>query len=120
MRTGISGGFFAGWERGAQTGGRDGGIGAGIRAGGVQRIGGDEMIGDDGLQELEPEKRELRQHSSLLRYAGCKHVVEGREAIGRYKEQMFAANLVKVANFSTGVEIEPGKVGPQQNVGSLS
>src|ERR1019366_4150197 len=65
---------------------------------------GDEVVGDDALEELEPEKRELGQHSSLLWYAGGQNVIECRDAIGRHEEQMFVTNLVKVANFSAGVE----------------
>src|ERR1019366_1401067 len=83
-------------------------------------VGGDEVVGDDALEELEPEKRELRQHSSLLRYAGRQHIVECRDAIGRHEEQMFVTNLVKVANFSAGVEFQTGKVGVQEDFGILS
>jgi hypothetical protein len=33
---------------------------------------------------------------------------------------MFVTNLVKVANFSTGVEFQTGKVGVQEDFGILS
>lgn len=83
-------------------------------------VGGDKVVGNDGLQELEPEKRELGQHSPLLRYASRQNVIECRDSIRRDEEQMIVTNLVKVANFSAGKEFQTRKVSAQENFGILS
>ena len=81
-------------------------------------IGGDQMVGNDVFQEIEPEQRELGQHPALLRDAGGQHVVERRDAIGGHEQQVIVVDLVKVANLAAGVQLEVGKVGLQKNVGS--
>ncbi len=68
------------------------------------------MIGNDVLQEVEPEQRELRQHASLLRDAGGQHVIERRDPIGRDEQQVIVIDLVNVANFPAGVQLQVGKI----------
>ena len=40
-------------------------------------VGSDEMVRDNILEEVEPEQRDLRQNSPLVRNAGREDVVEG-------------------------------------------
>ena len=79
-----------------------------------------QMVGDDVLQEVEPEQRKLRQHSSLLRDAGGEHVIERRDPVSCDEEQVIVVDAVNVANFPAGVKLQVGKVGIQENVVTCS
>ncbi len=46
-----------------------------------------------------------------MRNAGGKHVIKGRNAIGRNKKQMIAAEKVHIADLATGKQFKIGEVG---------
>src|SRR5208282_4411739 len=73
-------------------------------------IRGDQMVGDDVRQEVEPEQRYLAQHTSLMRDAGGEHVIEGGNAVRGDEEQPVSVELVNVAYLTAGVKLEVGKV----------
>ncbi len=78
-------------------------------------VGRDQMIGNDILQEVEPEQRHLREHSALVRNAGGQHIVERGDAVGRHEQQVLAVQIVDVANLAAGEKVEVFVVGFKQN-----
>ena len=83
-------------------------------------VGGDQVVGDDVLQEIEPEQGELGQHAALLRDAGGQHIVEGGDAVGGDEEQMIVTDQIKVADFPAGEKLQAGKISMQEYVVVLS
>ena len=73
-------------------------------------------LGDDVLEKLKPEQRQLRQYASLFRDAGGQHVIESRDAVGGHEQQVIGIDLVDVADFSAGVEFKFGDIGLEKNV----
>ncbi len=59
-------------------------VGVFLGRGGIARyVGGDDVVGDNVAQELEPEKGNLGEYTPLVGNAGGQHIVEGkRDAIG--------------------------------------
>ena len=78
---------------------------------GIGNVGGDEMVGHDIGEVIEPEHRNLVQYASLMRDAGGQNVVEGRNAVGRDEKQLLVANAVHVSHLAAGVKLEVGEVG---------
>ena len=78
-------------------------------------VGSDEMVGDDVLEKVEPEQRDLRQHPPLVRNAGRQHVVEGRDAVGGHEQQVVTIEVIDVADLAAGVQLQFGVVRSQQN-----
>ena len=76
----------------------------------LMHIGGRQVVGNDVLQEVEPEQGELGQHSTLLRNAGGQHIIECGDPIGRDEQQMIVVDPVNVANFPAGVQLQVRKV----------
>ena len=81
----------------------------------LAHIGGDEVIGHDVLQEVEPEQRNLGQHLSLVWNAGRQNVVESRNAIGGDEQQAVAVQTINVANLAAGVKLEIREFGVQED-----
>src|SRR5215469_4753972 len=74
------------------------------------RVRGHQVIGNDIFQEIKPEQRKLREHVALVRNARGEHVVKGRDAVGGYKQQLFAAHLIYVAHFAAGKQLQFRKI----------
>jgi hypothetical protein len=64
------------------------------------------VIRHNTLQEIEPEKGDLGQHASLVRNAGCQHVIEGRDAVGCDKKQVVIIQAVNVTHLTAGMKFE--------------
>ena len=73
-------------------------------------IGGREVVRDDVLEKIEPEKRQLGQHAALFRDAGGEYVVERRNAIGGDEQQLIGINPVHITNFAAGEKLKVGNV----------
>ena len=73
----------------------------------------DQVIRHDILQEVEPEQRELGQNTALQRNSGRKDVVESREAVGRYEQQMIFVGDIHISNFAAGIKLQVAEVGAQ-------
>ena len=78
-------------------------------------IGGDEMVGNDVLEKVEPEQRNLGQNAALVRNAGRQHVVERGNAVGGHEEQVVGVEVVDVADFSARVQFKFGVVRSQED-----
>ena len=85
----------------------------------LAHIGGRKVIGNDALQKVEPEERELRQHSSLSGNPGGEDVIECRDPVRRHQEEMIVTDPVEVADLPAGVEIQVGKISMQDNFVTL-
>ena len=70
----------------------------------------DEVVGNNVRKKVEPEQRDLAQHASLMRNAGAKHIIEGRNSVCGHEQQLFAVEFVDVANFSASVKLEVREV----------
>ena len=73
-------------------------------------IGGDEVVGDDVGEEIEPEQGNLAEDASFVRDAGGQDVVEGGDAVGGDEKQLLVADGVDVADLAAGVKVEIGEV----------
>ena len=73
-------------------------------------IGGDQMVGDEVGEVIEPEQGNLAEHASLVGDAGGQNVVEGRDAVGGDKKQLLVADGIDVPHFAAGVKLEIGEV----------
>jgi len=71
------------------------------------------MIRHNILKEVEPEQRKLCQNPALQRNSGRKHVVEGREAVGGYEQEMIFAGDIHISNFATGIKFQVAEVGTE-------
>ena len=69
-------------------------------------IGRNQVVGYEVAKQIEPEKRNLRQHPALVRDAGGEDVVEGGDAVGGYEQQTLAVQYVHIAHLAAGVEFE--------------
>src|SRR5580765_3397206 len=78
-------------------------------------IGRDEVIGDNVLEEVEPEKRDLGQDLTLVRDPRRQNVVEGRDAVCCHEQQAVVVYFINVANLPAGVQLEVGTFGTQQD-----
>ena len=79
------------------------------------KIGGaDDVIGDDVLQEVEPEKRKLRKDAAFIWNGSREDDVEGGKAVGSDDEK-FAAEVEDVANFATRRWCEAGEMSFAKN-----
>ena len=76
----------------------------------MRHIRGNQVVGNDVGKEVEPEQRNLAEDAAFVRNASGQHVVEGGNAVGRHKQQALAVELVHVADFPAGVEVEFRKV----------
>src|SRR5581483_2974479 len=79
-------------------------------------VGSDYVMWNDVFQKIKPEQRNLGQHTPLMGNTCGQHVIEGRDSIGSYKQQVFVIESVNIADFSAGIQFQFGKVGLQQNV----
>ena len=66
----------------------------------------DQMVRHDVLQKVEPEQRNLGQHSALVRNAGREDVVERRNAVGGHEEQAVVIQPVNIPNLPAGVKLK--------------
>ncbi len=73
-------------------------------------IRGDQVVGDDLGEVVEPEQRNLVEHPSLVRDAGGQNVVEGRDAVGGDEKQLLITDGVNITHLATGVKLKIGKV----------
>ncbi len=73
-------------------------------------VGGNQVIGDDVSQVIEPEQGDLAEDASLVGDAGSQDVVEGRDAVSGDEQQLLVANGVNVTDFAAGVKVEIGEV----------
>jgi hypothetical protein len=73
-------------------------------AGKMCGIRGDEMVWNDGLEEVEPKEGELGKYPAFVWYAAAQNVVKGRDAVGGDEEEPLLREGVYVANLSTGGE----------------
>ena len=73
-------------------------------------VGGDQVIGDDFGEEIEPEQGKLGEDASLVGDAGGQDVVEGRDAVGGDEKQLLIVDGVDVADLAAGVKVEVGEV----------
>ncbi len=90
-----------------------------VELGGViADVGGDEVIGDDGLEQVEPENRERGEHAALVGNGCGEDVVEGRKAVGGDDDQEIAGG-VDVANLAAGVALNAGQAGLEDGLQSL-
>jgi hypothetical protein len=78
-------------------------------------LSGDHVVGDEITKEIEPEKGNLGQYTPLVGNACCKHVIERRDAIGGYEEEMRTVEIVDIPDLAAGVELEFGEVSAQQD-----
>ena len=69
-------------------------------------VGGDQVVGNDVGEVVEPEQGNLAEHASLVRDAGGQDVVEGRDAVGGDEKQLLVADVVDVTHFAAGVKVE--------------
>src|SRR5215469_7131226 len=87
---------------------------ASIERGGIWRevareiLGIDHVMRDDIGQLFKPEKRELREHPSLIGYGRGQNHIESREPVGG-DDQQAVAEIVNVADFSAATQLEPWK-----------
>ena len=70
----------------------------------------DDVMRDQVADVIEPERRQLREDLALVGNPGAKHVVEGRDAIGR-DDQQVVPDFVHVANLAAAMEGESGERG---------
>ena len=76
----------------------------------LRNVGGDEVVGYDIAQQLEPEERELGKDFALTRNAGGEHVIEGGDAV-RGDEQERFADGVEVAHLAASEQRQGGEIG---------
>ncbi len=75
----------------------------------VGEICGDEVVGDEVLEEVEPEERELGEDAALVRDAGAEDVIEGGDAVGGDEEEVgrgVRRGCVDVADLAAGEQRE--------------
>jgi hypothetical protein len=68
-------------------------------------VGGDEVVGDDTAEMIEPEEGELGEDAALVWDGGAEDVIKGGDAIGRNEEKVVSGG-VEVADFAAGEERE--------------
>jgi hypothetical protein len=73
-------------------------------------VGGNEVIGHDVAEQLEPEERELSEDFAFARDAGGEHVIEGGDAVRGDEQQRFADGI-KVADLAACEQREAGEIG---------
>src|SRR5580692_12618107 len=73
-------------------------------------VGGDEVVGNDVGEVVEPEQGYLAEDVSLVGDAGGQDVVEGGDAVGGDEKQLLVADGVDVADFAAGVKVEIGEI----------
>src|SRR6266849_5350562 len=71
--------------------------------------GAEDMVGDDVLQEIEPEERELSQNAALVGNGRGKDDVEGGKPI-RGDDQQLAAEIVDVTDFAARGGFQAGEL----------
>ena len=64
-----------------------------------------QVVFDNALEQFEPEHRNLRENSALVRNLVLKNVVERRNAIGR-NEQQLVTQIVKIANLALRIRLD--------------
>ena len=79
-------------------------------AGYSSTFGGDQVIGDDVAQEIEPEKRHLRQDAALAGDTLRQDAVERRDAVGGDDEQV-VTDAVNVTHFASRDEFDTSHFG---------
>ncbi len=77
-------------------------------------VGRDKMVGDDVLEEIEPEQRQLGQNPALVRDAGGQHIVECGDPVGGNEEQVVAVQVVNVADLAAREQVEVLVVGLEE------
>ena len=75
------------------------------------------MIGNDVFEQIEPEKRKLREDAAFVRDAGGHDHVEGGEPVGGDHQQL-VAEIVNIADFSARGGLDAGEMGFSKNAAS--
>jgi hypothetical protein len=71
------------------------------------------MVGNEVLQEIEPEQRKLGKDLPFMRDPTRENVIKSRDAVGGDKEQL-TVQAINVSHLSAGVQWERREVGVQQ------
>src|SRR6185437_6826036 len=74
----------------------------------------DEMVLNYLLEEIKPEKWELREHPAFFRDAGAQHVIKSGNSVCGNKQKL-SVQRVQVAYLAAGVQIEIGKISLEEN-----
>ena len=77
----------------------------------------DEMVRNGGLQEVEPEERQLRQYLPLVGNAAAEDMIKSRDAIGGDEEKFVVGERVDIADLAAGGEGKGTKVGLEKGCG---
>ena len=86
-------------------------------AGKLGGVCGDEMVRDDGLEEVEPEEGELGKDLSLVGYSAAQNMVEGGDAVAGDEEELIVGEGVDVANLAAGCEGKIAEIGLEKSCG---
>src|SRR5208282_3729593 len=78
-------------------------------------VDGDEVVGNDVGQVIEPEQGNLAQDASLVGDARGQDVVESRNAVGGDEKQLLVANGIDVTDLAAGVKVEIREVSLQED-----
>jgi hypothetical protein len=89
----------------------------------VLDVGGDEVVGDEVLEEVEPEEGELGEDAALIGNAGAEDMIEGGDAIRGDEEEVGVrigwVDGVDVADFAFGEKGDWGKVCGEEGFGHV-
>ena len=77
----------------------------------LRDVGAENVIGDDGLQKIEPEERRLSKNPAFIRNTGAEDMIEGRDAIRGDEEKLVCTRFVEVAYFATSDRLKRREVG---------
>ena len=80
-------------------------------AGKLRCVCGDEVVRDDGLEEVEPEERELGENLPFVGYSAAKDMVEGGDAVAGDEEELIAGESVDVAHLAACCEGKAAEIG---------
>jgi hypothetical protein len=74
-------------------------------------IRGDEMVRDGGLEEVEPEERELGEDFAFVWNPAAQDMIEGRDAVAGDEEKLVLGERIDVAHFAAGGEGKRSEIG---------
>jgi len=83
----------------------------------VADVGGDDVIGNELAEVIEPEERELGKDAPFVRDPGAEHVVKGGDSIGGDEEKVGRRILrerIDVANLATRGDRKVTEIGGEQ------
>ena len=84
-------------------------------AGELRGVRGDEMVGDDIFEEVEPEERELGEDLAFIGDSAAQDVVEGGDAVGRDEEKTIAGESIDIADFAASGEGKGAEVSLEES-----